>query len=62
MERFEVALTLDEHRLLVPSMLPRDKPGLHFADLSRMLSMRNKGLQTVPEDTGSDRESKGKNE
>lgn len=38
MERFEVALILDERRLLVPSMLPRDKPGLHLADLGEMFS------------------------
>lgn len=62
MERFEVALTLDEHRLLVPSMLPRDKPGFHFADLSKMLSIRNSGLQTVSEDKRCDEESKGTDE
>ena len=33
MERFEVALILDERRLLVPSMLPRDRPGLRLPGL-----------------------------
>ncbi len=57
MERFEVALTLDEHRLLVPSMLPRDKPGLHLADLSKML--RKSTMPTVSEDTSSELRSEG---
>ena len=35
MERFEVALILDDHRLLVPSMLPRDKPGIFFSQLRK---------------------------
>ena len=62
MERFEVALTLDEHRLLVPSMLPRDKPGLHFADLSKILSIKNSELQTVSEGKECDEKSKGMDE
>lgn len=28
MERFEIALSLDEKRLLIPSMLPNDSPGI----------------------------------
>ena len=59
MERFEVALVLDEYRLLVPSMLPRDKPGLHLADLSKMFSGRNSVLPTVSEDASSEKRSEG---
>jgi hypothetical protein len=62
MERFEVALTLDEHRLLVPSMLPRDKPGLHLADLGKILSGRGSGLPTVSEDTSGERRSGGRDQ
>lgn len=46
MERFEVALTLDDNRLLVPSMLPRDKPGLHLVDLRKIWSGNSSSAYT----------------
>ena len=36
-----MALTLNEHHLLVPSMLPRDKPGLRLHDLRKTLTKKN---------------------
>lgn len=59
MERFEVALTLDESRLLVPSMLPRDKPGLHLADLSKLFGSGRGRLSVVSEETHSRRQNEG---
>ncbi|XP_028406855.1 leucine-rich repeat serine/threonine-protein kinase 1-like [Dendronephthya gigantea] len=56
MERFEVALALDDHRLLVPSMLPRDKPGLQLADLSKMMSRGKSGLSAASEDKENEEE------
>ena len=32
MERFEIALRLDDERILIPSMLPRERPSLLMED------------------------------
>jgi hypothetical protein len=36
MERFEIALALDDDRLLIPSMLPPDSPGMQLDKLYKM--------------------------
>lgn len=36
MERFEIALGLDDDRLLIPSMLPPDSPGMQLDKLYRL--------------------------
>ncbi|XP_078364681.1 leucine-rich repeat serine/threonine-protein kinase 1-like isoform X2 [Oculina patagonica] len=42
MERFEIALSLNDEQLLVPSMLPKEKPGMQLHQLQKMIAKRRK--------------------
>ncbi|XP_068741133.1 leucine-rich repeat serine/threonine-protein kinase 1-like isoform X3 [Montipora capricornis] len=37
MERFEIALSLNDKELLIPSMLPKEKPGMQLHQLQKMI-------------------------
>lgn len=37
MERFEIALSLNDKELLIPSMLPKEKPGMQLHQLHKMI-------------------------
>lgn len=37
MERFEIALSLNDNELLIPSMLPKEKPGMQLHQLQKMI-------------------------
>ena len=40
MERFEIALSLDDKQLLIPSMLPKEKPGMQLHQLQKLIRRR----------------------
>ena len=40
MERFEIALSLDDEQLLIPSMLPKEKPGMQLHQLQKLIRKR----------------------
>ena len=42
MERFEIALSLNDEQLLVPSMLPKEKPGMQLHQLQKLIAKRRK--------------------
>ena len=50
MERFEIALSMDDEQLLIPSMLPQERPGM---DLHRMQRMWSKQKSAGHETAGS---------
>ncbi|XP_067017125.1 leucine-rich repeat serine/threonine-protein kinase 1-like isoform X3 [Acropora muricata] len=60
MERFEIALSLNDKELLIPSMLPKEKPGMQLHQLHKMIrkttqeksSSRTNASATYPEDDG----------
>ena len=37
MERFEIALSLNDKQLLIPSMLPREKPGMQLHQMQKLI-------------------------
>lgn len=46
MERFEIALSINEEQLLIPSMLPKEKPGLQLHKLQKLMAKRKKVKRT----------------
>ena len=46
MERFEIALATDGERLLIPSMLPQERPGMDLNRMQRTFS-KQKSADTV---------------
>ena len=47
MERFEIALSLNDQQLLVPSMLPKEKPGMQLHQLQKLIAKRRKSDEKV---------------
>ena len=47
MERFEIALSLNDEQLLVPSMLPKEKPGMQLHQLQKMIAKSKKSDEKV---------------
>lgn len=47
MERFEIALSLNDKQLLVPSMLPKEKPGMQLHQLQKLIAKRRKSDEKV---------------
>ena len=47
MERFEIALSLNDEQLLVPSMLPKEKPGMQLHQLQKLIAKRRKSDEKV---------------
>lgn len=47
MERFEIALSINEEQLLIPSMLPKEKPGLQLHKLQKLMAKRKKSNEQV---------------
>ena len=47
MERFEIALSLNDEQLLVPSMLPKEKPGMQLHQLQKLIAKRRKTDEKV---------------
>lgn len=45
MERFEIALSLNDKELLIPSMLPKEKPGMQLHQLQKLI--RRKSSENV---------------
>ena len=45
MERFEIALSLNDKQLLIPSMLPKEKPGMQLHQLQKLI--RKKSIEKV---------------
>ena len=41
MERFEIALSLNDKELLIPSMLPKEKPGMQLHRLQKLLRKKS---------------------
>lgn len=47
MERFEIALSLNDEQLLVPSMLPKEKPGMQLHQLQKLINKKRKPSEKV---------------
>jgi len=47
MERFEIALSLNDEQLLVPSMLPKEKPGMQLHQLQKLIAKKRKPSEKV---------------
>jgi len=47
MERFEIALSLNDEQLLVPSMLPKEKPGMQLHQLQKLIAKKRKSVDKV---------------
>ena len=47
MERFEIALSLNEEQLLIPSMLPKERPGMLLNQLQKLIAKRKKPDEKV---------------
>ena len=47
LERFEIALTLDDERILIPSMLPRDRPGFLLRSMQQQISNRTSKTKPI---------------
>jgi len=41
MERFEIALALNDRELLIPSMLPKEKPGMQLHQLQKLIRKKS---------------------
>ena len=47
MERFEIALSLNDEQILVPSMLPKEKPGMQLHQLQKLINKKRKPSEKV---------------